>query len=185
VSYAVHDESFGLLFWADLAVSPDGSQFSPVDIGPGGAGDLVGFFDSGLHLLNMNVYPAFSPPDDSGAIGSMYSPQGKVLVVPLGDSIEFWDAEAGTLRARLMTPEELNVIVYPEGAVPPIMALDPAGQTIYAISASGLTVFKLPQPIDQMPSALWPQARAGNTERSKFHGSLMSRQAALSRALKP
>ena len=149
-----------------------------------GAGDLVGFFDSGLHLLNMNVYPAFSPPDDSGAIGSMYSPQGKVLIVPLGDSIEFWDAEAGTLRARLMTPEELNVIVYPEGAVPPIMALDPAGQTIYAISASGLTVLKLPQPIDQIPPAEWPQVRTGLKRQSKFQGSLLAREAALRRTSK-
>jgi hypothetical protein len=52
-----------------------------------------------------------------------------------------------------MTAEELNVISDPEGDAPPIMALDPAGQTIYAISQSGLTVFKLPQPIDQMPPA--------------------------------
>jgi hypothetical protein len=178
-TYVVQDESFGLLFWTDLAVSPDGSQFSPINIGPEGAGDLVGFFDSALHLLNMNVYPAFSPPDDSGAIGSMYSPQGKVLVVPLGDSIEFWDAEAGTLRARLMTPEELNTIVFPEGAVPPVMALDPAGQTIYAISASGLTVFKLPQPIDQMPAAQWPEARAGRAKESRFQGSTLSRKAAV------
>jgi hypothetical protein len=184
VTYAVQHEQFGLLFWTDLAVSPDGSKFAPVDIGPGGAGDSVGFFDSGLRLLNTNVYPAFSPPDDSGAIGSAYSPQGKVLVVPLGDSIEFWDAAAGTLRARLMTPEELNVIAFPEGAVPPIMALDPAGQTIYAISASGLTAFKLPQPIDQIPPAEWPQVRTGLKRQSKFQGSLLSREAALRRTSK-
>jgi hypothetical protein len=184
VTFAVQTEFFGQIFWADLTVSPDGSQFAPIDIVPFAAGDIVGFFDPGLRYLNTNVYPAFSPPDDAGAIGSAYSPQGKVVVVPLGDSIEFWDAENGTLRARLMTPEELKVIMYPEGAAPPIMALDPTGQMIYAISNSGVTVLKLPQPIDQMTPAQWPQTRVHNSDQAKFHGSITSREAALRRKSK-
>ena len=166
----VKQESFAFMFWADLAVSPNGSQFAPVDIVPSGAGDLVGFFDSGLHYLNTNIYPEISPPDDAGAIGTTYSPAGDVLVVPLGDSIEFWDAARGTLRARLMTPEELKVIVYPEGAAAPILALDPTGQTVYAISKSGITVLTLPQPLDHIPSMQWAQVQGHNSKRTDFHG---------------
>jgi hypothetical protein len=83
-----------------------------------------------------------------------------------------------------MTPEELKVIMYPEGAAPPIMALDPTGQMIYAISNSGVTVLKLPQPIDQMTPAQWPQTRVHNSDQAKFHGSITSREAALRRKSK-
>jgi hypothetical protein len=168
-TFAVQEEAFGLMFWGDLAVAPDGSQFAAVDIEVGEVGDGVGFFDPVLHYLNANVYPEFSPPDDQGAAGATYSPGGKVVVVPLGDSIEFWDAAAGTLRARLMTPEELNVLVNDLGAVP-ILALDPAGQTIYAISASGLTVLRLAQPLDQMPAMQWPNLRRHSGAQAKRHG---------------
>jgi len=126
-TYAVQSEGFGFLFWTDLAVSPDGSQFAAVDAPPFATGDIVGFFDAGLHLLNTNAYPAFSPPDDTGVLGATFSPGSKVLVVPLGDSIEFWDAAQGTLRARLMTPEELHVLVYTEGPVAPVLAVDQTG----------------------------------------------------------
>lgn len=60
-------------------------------------------------------------------LGSTFSPGGKVLVVPLGDSIELWDTATGTLRARLMTPEELHVLVYSEAPVAPQIALDATG----------------------------------------------------------
>jgi hypothetical protein len=177
-TFAVQKESFGELFWEDLAVSPGGGQFATVAIEPGAAGDSVGFFDPALHYLNTNVYPEFSPPDDSGATGSTFSPRGKVLVVPLGDSIEFWDAAMGTLRARLMTPEELKVLVFPELGVAPVLAMDSAGQTIYAISASGVTVIKFAQPLDQMPSMQWPQARI-HSRPGTFNGLIASRMAAM------
>jgi hypothetical protein len=171
---------FGDFGVADLAVSPDGSQFASVYVAPYGSGDATTFFDAGLHWLNENVYPDFSPPDDSGAIGSEYSPGGKVLVVPLGDSIEFWDTARGTLRARLMTPEKLLTLVYPEArGVPPTLALDSTGQTIYAISTSGLTVIGLPQPLDDMPSMQWPQARRGRTAHSALKGSIAARMATM------
>jgi hypothetical protein len=176
---AVQKESFGELFWEDLAVSPGGGQFATVTIEPGVAGDSVGFFDPALHYLNTNVYPEFSPPDDSGATGATFSPGGKVLVVPLGDSIEFWDAAMGTLRARLMTPEELKVMVFPELGVAPVLALDPAGQTIYTISASGVTVIKMAQPLDQIPSMQWPQARIHDSRLGTFNGLIASRMAAM------
>jgi len=120
--------------WTDLAVSPDGSQFAAIEAPPFAQGDFIAFYDSALHYLNTNVYPDLSPPTDIGVLGAAYSPQGKVLVLALGNSIEFWDTYQGTLRARLMTPEELQVIVYPETWLP-VVALDSAGQTIYAVSA--------------------------------------------------
>jgi hypothetical protein len=61
-------------------------------------------------------------------IGATFSPAGKVLLMPLGDSIEFWNVVQGTLLARLMTPEELQVWSYPEVAVSPLLALDPTGR---------------------------------------------------------
>ena len=177
-TYAVTSESFGFLFWGDLAVSPDGSQFAPVEIDLNlGAG--IGFFDSALHYLNANVYPAFSPPDDQGAIGATYSPGGKVLVEPLGDSMEFWDTATGTLRTRLMTPEELQTPrFYPDFAGPTI-ALDPTGETIFAVSLSGVTVLKLAQPLDQMPSVSWPEAHGRTGKQAGLRESIAAHVAAM------
>jgi len=178
-TYAVQSQYFVQMFWTDLAVSADGSQIATVDAPPSSAGDNVGLFDSSLHYLNTNVYPDFSPPDDTGVLGATFSPGGKVLVVPLGDSIEFWDTAQGTLLARLMTPEELHALVYPEGAVVPMVALDPTGQTIYAISASGLTVIKLPSPLDQVSPVQWPPALPGAKKQPWLHGPISSRMAAM------
>jgi len=175
-TYAVRSESFGLAFWTDLAVSSDGSRFAAVNAPPASAGDIVGFFNSSLQYLNANVYPDFSPPDDTGVLGSTFSPGGKVLVVPLGDSIEFWDAAQGTLRARLMTPEKLHNAA---GGVAPMIALDSTGQTIYAVSTSGLTVLTLAQPLDQMTPLRWDLSRPSINVRPQLHGSLASRMAAM------
>jgi len=171
-TYAVQSEGFGYLFWTDLAVSADGSQFAAINAPPYATGDAIGFFDSSLHYLNTNVYPDFSPPDDIGVAGAMFSPEGKVLVVPLGDSLEIWDSANGALRARLMTPEELHTSVNPAGGVAPMMAMDPTGQIIYAVSASGLTILKLPEPLDQIPSVQWSSdVRFGN-QMTELHGSI-------------
>ena len=177
ITYAVYSPpQFGYLFYADLAVSSDGSQLAGIIGVPYLAGDIVSLYDQGMNVLNFTVYPLVSPPNDSLVLGSTFSPQGHVLIAPLGDSIEFWDTATGTLRARLMTPEELNVFSYPEGPVSPRIALDAIGQTIFAISASGLTVMKLAQPIDNLPAGPWagsPQAAgqlhgfAGVTARMK------------------
>jgi hypothetical protein len=160
-TYAVQSEGFGFMFWSDLAVSPDGSHFAAVFTSPGAAGDLIGFFNSKLQYFNSNVYPDFSPPDDSGVLGATFSPQGTVLVVPLGDSIEIWDATLGTLRARLMTPEELLKNGPSDIVEAPMMAIDSAGKTIYAASVSGITVLTLPEPLDQIPATEWPTANVG------------------------
>lgn len=154
-TYSSQTAQFGLLFWSDLAVSPDGSQFVAVSGFPDAAGDILGFFDSSLHMLNANAYPVVSPPTDVLVLGSAFGPQGKVLVVALGDSIEFWDAANGRLRAKLATPERLNVFSFPEGAVSPQMVLDSTGQTIFAISQTGLTVMKLAQPVDALAAQPW------------------------------
>lgn len=179
-TYAGHAVDFAYTAngWTDIAVSADGSQIATVLGVPFAAGDSEGFFNSNLQYLNTNVYPDFSPPDDTSAIGATFSPAGKVLVVPLGDSIEFWNAAQGTLLGRLMTPEELQVWAYPEVAISPLVALDSSGQTIYAVSASGLTILTLPEPLDQMPAVQWSSNASGGG-RSRFQGSLASRMAAM------
>jgi hypothetical protein len=83
-----------------------------------------------------------------------------------------------------MTPEELHVIVYPEGAVSPMVALDPTGQIIYAVSASGLTVLKLPEPLDQVPTMQWPSVVHSSNDKSALHGSITQRMAALRNKLR-
>jgi WD40 repeat protein len=153
--YSSQTSQYGFLFWSDLAVSSDGSQLATIDGAPDAAGDILGIFDPGLHLLNTNAYPLVSLPIDVLVLGSTFGPQGKVLVVALGDSIEFWDAANGRLRARLASPERLHVFNFPEGAVAPQIALDSTGQTIFAISQTGLTVMALPQPVDTLASQPW------------------------------
>lgn len=180
-TYAVKTTSLFLYIngWTDAAISPDGSQFAAIFGPPFAAGDIVGFYNPGAQYINASVYPDFSPPNDTSVIGATFSPAGKVLVVPLGDSIEFWSADQGTLLARLMTPVELPVWAYPEGALTPLIALDFTGQTIYAVSASGLIVIKLPTPLDQMPAVQWPSFRSSAGARSRFQGSLPSRIAGI------
>ena len=82
-----------------------------------------------------------------------------------------------TESVELLTPEELPVFAYPD-TFQPLIALDSAGQTIYAVSASGLTVLKLPTPIDQMSAASWPMAAHGGVA-SEFRGTLAQRVAAM------
>jgi hypothetical protein len=181
-TYAVKTNGFGYLFWYDLAVANDGSQFATVDAFDG-AGSAVGFFDSSLHYLNANVYPDFSPADTGGVPGAMFSPGGKVLVVPLTDSLELWDTALGTLRARVMMPEALQFLYLGQGQpLAPTVAMDPAGETIYAISASGITVLKLPEPLDQMPAVQWPRMRFA-TRDSQLHGPITARMKAMRRKL--
>lgn len=180
LTYSVRSpKPFAFIFWTDLAVSPDGSSFAAIDGLPSAAGDVVGFYNSSLNLLNTNVYPFVSPPDDAQVLGSQFSPAGKVLVVPLGDSIEFWDTTTGALRGRLMVPEELHSLVYPEGPVPPQIALDATGQTIFAISTSGLTAMSLPEPIDDMPPHAWATAWQPSRRGSASSLGIAARMAAM------
>jgi hypothetical protein len=81
--------------------------------------------------------------------------------------------------ARLMTPEELHVLVYPEGAVAPVLTLDPLGQTIYAISRSGLTVITLPAPLDQLSPVQWPSQVLRASAPGWLRGPISSRMTAL------
>jgi WD40 repeat protein len=157
-TWAVRSGGPSYQFWTDLAVSADGSQFAAVATRFNAAGDYVGFFNTNLQFLNTNVYPGSSPPDDRGVNGAAFSPGGKVVVVPLGDSVEFWDVNTGTLRARLMTPEEL-VPVSAGDPTAPMMAINGAGDTVYAVSASGLSVIPLPGPMDQMVPVQWPKLK--------------------------
>jgi len=64
------------------------------------------------------------------------------------------ERQTATLRARLLMPESLPVGNLTSG----VIALDPDQQTIYAISASGLTVATLPSVVDQITPFPWPYA---------------------------
>jgi len=150
-------EQFGDQFWFDLAVSPDGHKFAAIDFDPTATGTGIGFFDAGLRIVNDNVYPDFSSPGTSGMGGAIYSPAGKVLVVPLQDGLEFWDADKGTLEARLLAPEPLMPSA---NAVKTSLAMDPTGSTVYALSSSGVTVIPLPEKLDQMSPQIWPERYA-------------------------
>ena len=155
-TYAVKQPlAFADHFYSDLAVSADGSQFAPITGAPWGYGDIVGFYNQNMNAMNFTVYPIVSPPDDTSVLGAIFSPTAKTIVTAIGDSIEFWDVSTGLLRGRLMTPEELHPFAYPEGSEAPQIALDSAAKTIFAISASGLTVMSLPEPVDNLPAAPW------------------------------
>jgi hypothetical protein len=165
-------------FWMDLAVSPDGSQFAAISPAggdtPPGIPNPVFLFDSTLHLAGGTQYPALSYPDDGLNWGALYSPQGKVIVLSAGDSIEFWDVKKGILIARLMAPESLVGSVTPayapNGWAVPQMALDAEGNTIFAVSKSGITVMKLATPIDQMAPSNWPLPELGVSGRGTSAG---------------
>jgi hypothetical protein len=176
VTYSVQQPlEFADLFHSDLAVSSDGTQFVGITGAFDAVGDIVSFYNSSMNILNFTVYPFVSPPDDSQVIGSSFSPAGKVVVAPLGDSIEFWDVATGTLRGRLMTPEELNVFAPPQVSLAPQIALDATGQTIFAVSVSGLTVMKLPEPIDNLPLGQWGIYRGTAARSQDFPGSVTAR----------
>lgn len=167
--------------FSDVAVSPDGSHCAAIIAPPLAVGDIIAFFDAGLRYSYANVYPPMSPPTSTGVIGASYSPGGKVLALPLGDSVELWDASTGTLRARMMTAEPLNPFAYPETSAAAQIAFDPTGQYLYAISASGLTAFEFPVPVDQIASAHWPPAMIPNSIHSIVNGLPATRLAALRR----
>jgi hypothetical protein len=151
-------------FWTDLAISPDGSRFTALRGNPTEAGIFAGFFDEQLHYLNEVVYPDLAPPDSPQSLGAMFSPSGQTLIVPMGDSIDFFSSSKGTLQGRLLTPEPLPIYVSSTGTI----ALDTTAKIIYAISASGLTVMTLPTTVDQILPPIWPYAaRARHSVRSK------------------
>ena len=64
-----------------------------------------------------------------------------------------------------------------------MLALDAMGQTIYAMSASGLTVIKLPEPLDQLSLAQWPLALRAANAQPWLDGPITSRMAALQKKL--
>jgi WD40 repeat protein len=149
-------------FWNDVALSPDGSTIAVLTGGPGYAGAAAAFFDELPHFFGATFYPDLSSPLQGEVLGAVFSPSGQTLVSPLADSIEFFNVATGRLMGRLMTPEALPV--WDEGYWPSqALALDPTGQTIFANSASGVTVLKLPVPIDQLspPASIYSYRTAG------------------------
>src|SRR5207245_5673456 len=108
-------------------------------------------------FTNATVYPDLAPPDAPFCTGAMFSASGLTLLAPLEDSIDFFSTQTATLQGRLLMPELSPVGDRTSGAI----ALDPNQQTIYAISASGLTVATLPSTVEQLrpfPSPYVPES---------------------------
>jgi len=145
-------QTFPGTFRSDIAISPDGSKIAAITAP--GLGITADILDEQLHWLSATVYPDLGQPDAEEGQGAYYTPSGETLVVPIQDSIEFFDANTGVLRDRLMTPELLPPLGAPT-SYSVNMALDQTAQTIFAISALGLTVMKLPVPADQLAPAAW------------------------------
>lgn len=161
-------------FWTDAVIANDGSQFGAVSGDPILPGTFVGFFDEQVHFLNATIYPDLAPPDAIQASGGVFSPGGSVLLQPVVNGIEFFDAKTGKLRARLMTPEPLSKLTFPQPSTG--VALDPTGQTIYAISTSGLVIITLPTPVDQLAAVNWPLLSVRQAGQTGASGLLMKRR---------
>lgn len=140
------------IVWTDVAVAPKGNLFATLEGNTTLAGIAAAFFDGDLHFTNATVYPDLAPPDQPFCTGAIFSASGLTLLSPLADSIDFFSTQTGTLRGRLLMPEPLPVGDLTSGSI----ALDPNQQTIYAISASGLTVATLPSAVDQITPFPWP-----------------------------
>ncbi len=153
-------QNFADGFWTDVAITANGSTFAAVTGGPGFAGAAAGFFDPDLHYMNATVYPDLAPPSAEQALGAIFSASGQTLLIPLGNSIDFMNVATGTLTGRLMTPEPIPVLVYPVESSG-VLALDPSGQTVYAITTSGLMILSLPSPVDQLTPPVWPFVAKG------------------------
>lgn len=140
------------IVWTDVAVSPKGDLFAAIEGAVGYGGIAAAFFDSGLHFTNVTVYPDLAPPDQSFCMGAIFSNSEQTMLSPLADSIDFFSTATATLQGRLLMPEPLPVADLTSG----VIALDPNQQTIYAISASGLTVVTLPSVVDDVAPFPWP-----------------------------
>jgi hypothetical protein len=162
--------------WTDIAISNDGSQFAAIAGEGFDPGTFVGFFDEQVHFLNATVYPDLAPPDSLQAEGGIFSPGGTVLLQPVFDAIELFDTKTGKLRARLMTPEPLVKLTFPILSVG--VAVNPTGQTICAISTSGLTLFHLSTPVDQLAATIWPLSPLDQFKQSNSSG-LLQRHSSL------
>jgi DNA-binding beta-propeller fold protein YncE len=143
-------------YLSDLAISNSGQTIAAIAIDQLAPDDATYFLDPELHYINAPAYPDLGLPDSRASFGIQFSRQGSVYVLPRLDSIDFIDTAKGTLRARFLTPEPIitpqNVADIKSGA----LAMDTLGQTIFVISASGITVIQFPSPIDDLPQAVWP-----------------------------
>ena len=135
-------------------MSPNGT-IAAVHVDQLGAGDYTWFLDEGLHYTNHPAYPDLAPPDTRAVWGSVFSPQGKVFVIPRQDSIDFIDVGSGKMRARFVVPEPL---ITPQNVVDVKndLAIDATGLSVFAISQSGITVVQFDSPIDELPQPEWP-----------------------------
>lgn len=140
------------IVWVDVAIAPKGDLFAAIAGDVGYAGMAAAFFDKSLHFINATVYPDLAPPDQPFSMGAVFSDSEMTMLSPLADSIDFFSTQTATLQGRLLMPELLPVGDLTSG----VIALDPNQQTIYAISASGLSVVTLPSVVDDVTPFPWP-----------------------------
>lgn len=140
------------IVWVDVAVSPSGDLFATIEGAVGYGGMVAAFFDNAAHFTNATVYPDLAPPDQSFCMGAIFSNSESTMLSPLADSIDFFSTKTATLQGRLLMPELMPVGDLTSG----VIALDPNQQTIYAVSASGLTVVTLPTTVDDVTPFPWP-----------------------------
>jgi hypothetical protein len=133
-------------------VAPKGDLFGAIEGAVGYGGIAAAFFDKSLHFTNVTVYPDLAPPDQSFCMGAIFSDSEMTMLSPLADSIDFFNTQTAKLQGRLLMPELMPVGNLTSG----VIALDPNQQTIYAISASGLTVVTLPSVVDDLTPFPWP-----------------------------
>jgi hypothetical protein len=142
-------------FWDDIAISNDGQTIAANHWSLELDGEFLNLLNGQLQIKNLPAYPDLAPFDSSSYGGMQFSPQGTLLLVPRAISIDFIDATSGKLRARYATPEPL--VTSANGSdVKADLAIDDTGHTVFAISASGLTVLRFDSSVDSLPVPAWP-----------------------------
>jgi hypothetical protein len=153
-------------YFDDFAVTNDGKTSAAVSIDQLGTQDFTYFIDNQLHFIGYPEYPDLALPQTRIAPGVQFNPQGTVFVIPRQNAVDFFDVATGHLRASYGTPEST---VTPQNVadINTDMTMDSAGQTVFVISASGLTVIQFAQPIDSLPLPAWPfyRRKAGTVVR--------------------
>lgn len=133
-----------------LAMSADGHTIAAMQIDQvAPQNDSSILLDDQLNWFGVPVYPDFAPVTSRADWGVALTHSGKLYVVPRQDAIEVFDVSTGTLRLRIALPEPLltpqNVAVVKHAIV-----LDDQEENIFVLSASGITVIRLPVPLEQM-----------------------------------
>ena len=158
VTDAMTSQQFGVYF-TDLAISNDGTKIAAISTDPEGPDDQTIFIDGQLHLVNKVQYPDLALPMTPAITGVLFSPKGMVYLIPRLNTIDLISVVTGTMIGRIALPEP-TITLTQNVDVHYGLAVDPTGQSIFALTASGITVIQLPQSVDGLSLPLWPYVRA-------------------------